>query len=320
MQDEGYIQGIPDSGRKKNGFDFYPSSHITITPKGTELAKELSDGIWIQGYGWLLSYNHIQKGDTIYLVSNPKEDNRFITIAQIYYKIKSFGRSILLHNLIEKKEEEQNSPTYTIKKPLIIIDDEESIYSNASMPGFELENARVWKGLSELFLFPKNNVTTSYNFKPQIRFNCIFEYELSVMKSISLTFSDKVVFENCEFSQVNFQNSIFEADVTFHKCKFHAEVNFQGVVFQGNAYFSESIFTQNANFSRCKFEKTVGFYSAEFKKIPNFSQAIFNANINLVNAKIDCDFKTLKEDLESSCETSSNTKQNIWYKITTTQK
>ncbi len=187
------------------------------------------------------------------------------------------------------------------------------LFTNCSFGCFEyfnLDETRTNKLIFCSCNIDNNSVTEKIAiFKTKLHFtNCIFKDSICIGE---ILLENKLCFLNCDFDKKIYLD-IRKCLDTFQMVNFIIKANFKE-----NTYFDNSIFYCSADFSKCEFEKEAYFYGVTFEKAPNFSQAIFKSNVNLVNAKIDCDFKTLKEDLESLCKISSHTtaKQNIWHKI-----
>ena len=150
------------------------------------------------------------------------------------------------------------------------------------------------------FIVSAHHIYGNLNFI-ECEFKTFYPY---LRQSHTFSFYGNFMFKACHFTQ----------EAIFTHFIFHNQVDFKDSIFEHLADFREAIFKTQACFQGVVFEKAACFYGVKFEKPPNFSQAAFNGNLNLVNAKIDCDFKTLKTDLESECQT-SHTTHKMWHKI-----
>lgn len=79
-------------------------------------------------------------------------------------------------------------------------------------------------------------------------------------------FKDFCDFEESNFSEIKFKNTIFEKLVTFQKTRFKKDVDFYYVTFKTHSIFKNTIFEETVNFENTLFEVDGSFYGVSSKK------------------------------------------------------
>jgi len=95
-------------------------------------------------------------------------------------------------------------------------------------------------------------------------------------------FDVKAIFDDAEFSEVDFSSSTFLKGAQFLRARFDKRADFESVEFSGErAEFIEAVFLEETNFDAATMEKTVDFYRARFLRDLYLDHTTFTAGIIL---------------------------------------
>ena len=121
------------------------------------------------------------------------------------------------------------------------------------------------------------------------------ETSISSVSSVQKTVHSNILFVNCVFMgkiaasglEKKMQKVVsFEKNVTFFKCDFRGEVNFESTLFNGNIDFSQSVFRNTTSFNEITaFGKKNLFTDIVSESSFNMINVLIHGNINFMNAK-----------------------------------
>ncbi len=96
----------------------------------------------------------------------------------------------------------------------------------------------------------------------------------------------KIRFRNCDFNELNFNNTKFYNLADFWKCTFKEKTIFYKTDFFGNAVFSSAIFKENVLFTYSLIEKVIIFRGTTFEKGLDLSTTILTGTLSYFDVRL----------------------------------
>jgi uncharacterized protein YjbI with pentapeptide repeats len=110
-------------------------------------------------------------------------------------------------------------------------------------------------------------------FRGRTRFQIVEFHSVCLLNDIE--FSKYVLFDECQFDIVNFDNSKFRTSADFIKCRFNDRTYFRRTRFLGETKLRGIIFDSLVDFSETEFASSADFSEAKLKR-SNFTDTTFN--------------------------------------------
>lgn len=197
--------------------------------------------------------------------------------------------SLLMVALISCNAQNKTDEKKTIKASEIIekIDKGENVYyQNRTIEG-NLDFTTVKNSNLEALTIKRAFVNASITFV-----NCEFKGKVISSKAIEpntiiTAFDKNLTFIKCSFmDEVNFNEAIIEGATNFSECVFEKKAIFEGIQCKNkNNFFTQIKFKDASSFQGSVFSGDVNFLNAEFFGNTSFQQSIFIGNFQISNAK-----------------------------------